>query len=160
MATGRLQHELKKRNPFDSPEQEAVINILRTNDQIQNRFGKLFRQFGVTASQYNVLRILAGEGKPMPCLEIASRTIQVVPAITGLIDRLENQGLVQRERCVEDRRVIYVTLTPKGEELLERMAEPVSKLHKKLLSHMTPKQLEQLSLLLETAREKWGDESD
>ena len=93
MAASKLQSELKKKRPFDLPEQEAVVNILRTNDRLQNRFGKLFRQYDLTSSQYNVLRILRGEGKPMPCLEIADRMIQVVPAMTGLLDRLENRSL-------------------------------------------------------------------
>jgi DNA-binding MarR family transcriptional regulator len=106
MTSGHLQRELKKKRPFESPEQEAMLNILRTNDQFQNRFGRLFREYGLTSSQYNVLRILRGEGKPMPCLEVADRMVQVVPAITGLIDRLEMQGLVSRERCTEDRRVV------------------------------------------------------
>ena len=59
-------------------------------------------------TQYNILRILRGEGKPLPILEIASRTITVVPGITGLIDRLERAGFVNRLRCQKDRRVIYV----------------------------------------------------
>lgn len=75
MTNGQLQRELKKKRPFESPEQEAVLNILRTNDQFQNRFGRLFREYGLTPSQYNVLRILRGEGKPMPCLEIGERMI-------------------------------------------------------------------------------------
>ena len=90
MSKNQLQNELKKKRPFDLLEQEAILNILRTNDQFQNRFGRLFREFDLTPSQYNVLRILRGEGKPMPCLEIADRMIQVVPAMTGLVDRLES----------------------------------------------------------------------
>jgi DNA-binding MarR family transcriptional regulator len=148
----RLQDELKKKRPFDSPEQEAILNILRTNDQFQNRFGRLFREYGLTSSQYNVLRILRGEGKPMPCLEIGERMIQVVPAMTGLLDRLEKQGLVRRERCTEDRRVVYVELTEKAKELLSQMDEPVDELHKQLMGHLTRPELKELSRLLEKAR--------
>ena len=147
-----LQQELKKKRPFDSPEQEAVINLLRTSDRFQNQFGKLFRQFGITASQYNVLRILRGEGQPMPCLEIADRMIQVVPAITGLLDRLEKQEFVVRRRCSEDRRVVYVELTDKARELLAKMDEPVMQMHRQLIGHLSPQQLKQLSRLLEQAR--------
>ncbi len=86
MSKSRLQNELKKKQPFDLPEQEAMLNILRTSDQFQNQFGRLFREYDLTHSQYNVLRILRGEGKPMPCLEIGDRMIQVVPAMTGLLD--------------------------------------------------------------------------
>lgn len=149
----KLQQELKKKNPFDSLEQESILNLLRTHDQFQNRFIRLFRDFQITPSQYNVLRILRGEDRPMSCLEIVERMIQVVPAMTGLLDRLEAQGLVQRDRGTEDRRVIYVQLTPKSKELLSRLDVPVSNLHSALIGHLTPTELKELSKLLEKARE-------
>lgn len=152
MSRSPLQKELKKREPFESPEIEPIINILRTSDQMQNRFGRLFREFGLTSSQYNVLRILRGEGKPLPSLEIASRLIQVVPAITGLIDRLEKQELVERQRCTDDRRVVYVDLTDRARSLLKKMDQPVLELHQELVGHMTRKELAQLSSLLVKAR--------
>jgi MarR family transcriptional regulator, 2-MHQ and catechol-resistance regulon repressor len=152
MTSGHLQRELKKKRPFESPEQEAMLNILRTNDQFQNRFGRLFREYGLTSSQYNVLRILRGEGKPMPCLEVADRMVQVVPAITGLIDRLEMQGLVSRERCTEDRRVVFIEITGKALELLSNLDEPVNQLQKQLIGHLTRPELETLNRLLEKAR--------
>src|ERR1700758_421492 len=110
MTTPKLQHELKKKRPFESPEQEAALSVLRTADQLQIRLARLLREHGLTPSQYNVLRILRGEGRPLPILEVASRTITVVPGITGLIDRLERARYVKRMRCEEDRRVIYVAL--------------------------------------------------
>ncbi len=152
MTTNRLQHELKKKHPFESPEQEATLNIIRTNDQFQNRFGRLFREHGLTSSQYNVLRILRGEGKPMPCLDIAERMVQVVPAMTGLIDRLEKQGLVRRDRCTEDRRVIFIELTDKGAGLLHQLDEPVMELHRNLIGHLSQTELKELSRLLEKCR--------
>ncbi len=152
MSSGQLQRDLKKKRPFESLEQAAMLNILRTNDQFQNRFGRLFRAYGLTSSQYNVLRILRGEGRPMPCLEVADRMIQVVPAITGLIDRLEKQELVSRERCTEDRRVVYVEITEKALELLNKMDKPVNDLHKRLIGHLTRPELQELNRLLEKAR--------
>ena len=56
MASNQLQRELKKKQPFESPEQEASLNIVRTSDQFLNRFGKLFWHYSLTSSQYNVLR--------------------------------------------------------------------------------------------------------
>ncbi len=153
MNSPRLQRELKKKRPFEMPEQEAILNIVRTSDQFHNRFGKVFREFGLTSSQYNVLRILRGEGQPLPCLEIADRMIQVVPAITGLIDRLEQQALVERQRCTEDRRVVFITLTAKAKSLLEKLDEPVNEMHRKLIGHLTRSELTELSRLLEKARE-------
>ncbi len=149
----KLRDELKKRQPFASPEQEAMLNILRTGDQFENRFGRLFREYGLTSSQYNVLRILRGDGKPLPSLEIADRMIQVVPAITGLIDRLEKQNLVKRRRCEEDRRVVYVEITSKALGILKKLDGPLMKLHEQLLGHMSRRDLQQLIRLLEKARQ-------
>src|SRR3954451_10775203 len=128
--TGTLQQEIKKKRPFDLPEQEAMLNILRTADQLQIRFARLFRSFGLTPQQYNILRILRGEGRALPILEIASRMITVVPGITGLVDRLENAGLVERKRCDHDRRVIYVAITPKAIDTLAEIDDPLEKLHR------------------------------
>jgi DNA-binding MarR family transcriptional regulator len=153
MAASKLQHELKKKRPFESPEQEATLSILRTGDQLEIRLARLLRQHGLTTSQYNVLRILRGEGKPLPILEIASRTITVVPGITGLIDRLERAGLVHRVRCEKDRRVIYVALTEQGAATLAGLDEPILALHHELLGHLSAAELKELIRLLEKVRE-------
>src|SRR5437764_13789094 len=128
--TSKLEHELKKKRPFELPEQEAAVSLMRTADRLQIRFARLLREYGVTPSQYNVLRILRGEGQPLPVLEIASRTVTVVPGITGLIDRLERAGFVNRLRCAKDRRVIYVALTDHGTETLALLDEPLLALHR------------------------------
>ncbi|MFN3152787.1 MarR family winged helix-turn-helix transcriptional regulator [Bremerella sp.] len=155
-----LKDELKKRNPFDSKEQEAILNILRTSDLFHNRLGRLLREYGLTGSQYNVLRILRGEGKPLPSLEIAGRLIQVVPAITGLIDRLEKQDLVSRVRCEKDRRVVYVEITDKALGILAQIDDPLMQMHQQLIGHLTPPELQQLIDLLEKSREAVTRDSD
>ena len=155
-----LQGELKKRRPFESLEQEAILNVLRTNDQYQIRLARLFRPHGLTPSQYNILRILRGEGEPLPILEIANRTITVVPGITGLIDRLEQAGLVVRKRCQKDRRVVWVTLTEKGQKTLAALDEPLERLHKRLLGHLSKTESKELIRLLEKAREAWSEETE
>ena len=153
MAVPKLQQELKKKRPFESPEQEAALSVLRTNDQLQIRFARLFRGHGLTPSQYNVLRILRGEGKPLPILEVAGRTVTVVPGITGLVDRLERAGLVRRERCAEDRRVIYVALTELGAKALAELDGPVLALHQQLMGHLSRDELRELGRLLAKVRE-------
>jgi DNA-binding MarR family transcriptional regulator len=151
--TSALQREIKKRTPFELPEQEAMLNILRTADQLQIRFARLFRKFGLTPQQYNILRILRGEGRPLPILEIASRMITVVPGITGLIDRLEAASLVVRRRCDNDRRVIYVAIAPRAVQLLAEIDAPLNAMHKQLLGHMSPDELASLIGLLEKSRQ-------
>jgi MarR family 2-MHQ and catechol resistance regulon transcriptional repressor len=153
VARMKLQNELKKNRPFESPEQEAALNLLRTNDQLQIRFARLFRDHGLTPAQYNILRILRGEGKPLPILEIASRTVTVVPGITGLIDRLEQAGFVNRERCEKDRRVINVAITETATKVLSELDEPLLNLHENLMGHLSQAELKELGRLLEKVRE-------
>jgi MarR family transcriptional regulator, 2-MHQ and catechol-resistance regulon repressor len=152
-----LQREVKKKQPFQSLAQEAALNLARTDDRIQIRFERLFRDYGLTPSQYNILRIVRGEGKPLPILEIAERTVTVVPGITGLIDRLERAEFVARRRCTEDRRVIFVDITAKGLEVLGRLDQPVLKLHETLMGHLSDKELRELIRLLEKVRESIAD---
>jgi DNA-binding MarR family transcriptional regulator len=155
MTTHKLQHELKKRRPFDSPYEEALLSLVRTNDRLEIQFERLFREHGITNSQYNVLRILRGEGRPLPILEIASRTVCVVPGITGLVDRLERAGFVNRLRCEKDRRVIYVALTDRGMETLAGLDEPLAEMHRKVVGHLSQSELKELIRLLEKLREPW-----
>ncbi|WP_417849988.1 MarR family winged helix-turn-helix transcriptional regulator [Thalassoglobus sp.] len=152
MANSRLQQEIKKKRPFESPRQEANLNVLKTTDLLQNRFGRFFREFGLTPSQYNVLRILREEGNPLPSLEVGARMIQVVPAMTGLIDRLEKQELVRRRRCKEDRRIVYIELTASALTLLEEIASPLMELHDRLSCELTVKEVKELTRLMEKMR--------
>ena len=156
----KLQDELRKQKPFESLEQEAALNLFRTSDRLQHRLAQLFREHGLTPSQYNILRILRGEGKPLPCLEIAHRTITVVPGITGLIDRLEEAGMVKRQRSEEDRRVVNVSITAAGKEVLDKLDEPLRQLHRRLLAHFSQQELTLLVQLLEKARQKCEEPAD
>lgn len=150
---GRLEKEIRKRRPFETVQQAVVLGLLRTGDLFHYRFGRLFREFDLNQSQYNVLRILEGAGQPLPCLEIAERLITMVPAITGLIDKLEEKGLVRRKRCSEDRRVWYVALTDAGGELIRKMEKPVTELYLELCNGLSQAECRKLVDLMEKARE-------
>lgn len=152
MPHSSLQQEIKKKKPFDIPEQEAFLNIIRTASFLEAEFDALFKRHALTNAQYNVLRILRGEGARMPSLAVAERLVTRVPDITRLVDRLEQAGLVKRERSTEDRRVVYVSIASKGLALLSSLDEPVRDLHKKQLAHMSRKDLAELSRLLTIAR--------
>ncbi len=76
----------------------------------------------------------------------------IVPAITGLLDKLETLGLVHRERSKGDRRVVYVSLTSQGTELLSQLDQPILDAHHQMCEHMSVDELNTLSHLLEKAR--------
>jgi DNA-binding MarR family transcriptional regulator len=158
-----LKDEIKKRKPFDSPGEEAYLNLLRTTGVLYANVERLFKQYGLSEPKYNVLRILRGakrngefNGHGVPSLEIADRMITRVPDITRLVDRLEADGLVRRRRCEEDRRVVWVEITAKGLKLLDEMDEPGARLNRELFRHMSHEELTELSRLLVKARNRPG----
>ena len=153
MAESVLQKELRKRRPFDAPEQEASLNLARTQDHVRQHFVRLFEEHGLSGPQYNVLRILRGHGGAgLSCLEIAGQMITRMPDITRLVDRLEAVGLVERARSAEDRRVVRVHITRAGLDRLARLDGPVLELHKRLLGHLSRAELAELNRLLVKAR--------
>lgn len=159
-----LQSEIKKRHPFESPEEEAFLNILRTGTLLASQGSQLLKAHGISEPQYNVLRILrgakAGGDAALPCLEIASRMITPVPDITRLVDRLEAAGLVERRRTPEDRRVVLVAITRAGLEKLSPLDKPVLDLHRRQLGHLSRAELASLNRLLVKARQAAAAETE
>lgn len=153
----KLQEELKRPVAFATLQQEALVNLLRIGDQLENQLSRFFREHGLTLSRFNVLRILSLDQRPLTCGEIAERMVQVVPAITSLVDHLEQQGLVQRQRCTDDRRVVHVQITPNGRDLCEQTMVPLSKLEKDLLKQLSSAELKSLIGLAEKIRGSLAD---
>ncbi len=152
MARG-LQAELKQRIPFTSIEQEAYLSLLRTSDALQSQVEEILKEFGLTGTQYNALRILRGAGSDgLPCSEIGERMITRDPDVTRLLDRLQKRGLVERSRGREDRRVIYGKITLAGLKLLREMDVPVAKHGREMLRHVGQRKLKDLIELLEQVR--------
>jgi DNA-binding MarR family transcriptional regulator len=112
------------------------------------------KPFGVTPTQYNVLRILRGAGEKGLCRnEVRDRLVAQVPDVTRLLDRMEEMKLIQRERDSDDRRLVNTTITRQGLRLLEDLEEPVARLHRRQLGHLGKADLRTLIDLLATARQ-------
>lgn len=153
-----LQRQLRKKNPFSSPAQEAHLNLARTHEFLAGHFARFFKQFGLSWTQYNILRILRGQGgEGVACQEIGDQMVTLVPDVTRLVDRLTEAGLVERRRTPRDRRVVLVALTQAGDELLDQLEQPVLELHEHTLGHLTINELNELSQLLAKARQPWEE---
>jgi len=117
-----LKGRIKQSVDFKSPIDEAFLNLLVAADYAQTQIDRICAEFDITRGQYNVLRILRGAGEAgHPRYEIAARMVEKAPDVTRLIDRLEKQGLVMRERSAEDKRHSITRITKKGLELLNRV---------------------------------------
>jgi DNA-binding MarR family transcriptional regulator len=152
--SGKLAVELKQNKPFAFLEEEATLNLIRTYEHIQQRQSEFFRQFQLTPTQYNILRILRGAGKDgITCSQAAERMLTADPDITRLLDRLEARRLIERERSVEDRRVVISRITADGLELLRSIDKPLAAFFKEQVGHVGREKLTQLIGILESIRE-------
>jgi DNA-binding MarR family transcriptional regulator len=138
-----------KRRRFDSPEQEAYLNLWRTYDLLKRIEDRLFAKWDLTAQQYNALRLLRGEHPAtLPTLSLARRLVSPAPDITRMLDKLESRNLVERRRPADNRRVVQVGISRAGLELLQELDEPVRQCGREQLGHLSPGQLTQLTELL------------
>jgi len=135
-----------------SPEESAYLDLLRTADVLTRGAIGVLKTEDLSLTQYNVLRILRGSPQGLPCGEIASRMITRDPDVTRLLDRMEKRGLISRNRETRDRRQVTTRVTPEGLKLVDRMDEPVQKIHRKQLGHLGKDRLRALSDLLAAAR--------
>jgi DNA-binding MarR family transcriptional regulator len=160
---GKLVKELHKVRPFDCPQQEAFLNVLRTADFLSRALEELLKPFNLSPSQYNVLRILRGarqshppnpEDSPggMSCRTIGEHMLTHDPDITRLLDRLEARALIARQRDTADRRVVTARITAEGLRVLKELDQPVADFHRAQFPGLPEARLAQLIELLELAR--------
>jgi DNA-binding MarR family transcriptional regulator len=148
-----LKLEIAQEPPFFSVEEEALLNVLRTSDQLNRAFHRITRDWGVTSTQYNVLRILRGaQPLGLTCSAIGSRMIAAEPDITRLLSRLKTLKLIRQQRDRHDRRVVWTKISEAGLELLREMDPVIQQAPIELLGHLDKAELADLIRLLELAR--------
>jgi len=147
------QSESKRRHA-GCPEEAAFLDLLRTTDLLSRGPAQVLRSEDLSATQYNVLRILRGAPEGLACGEIARRMITRDPDITRLLDRLEKRGLISRCRETRDRRTVLALITADALKLLTRLDEPVQEVHRRQLGHLGRERLRALAELLYATRSR------
>lgn len=112
-------------------------------------------QFGLSMPQFNILRILRGSNKAISVNTIKDRMVEKSPNTTRLMDKLLDKGLIERERCEEDRRVVYVKISQKGLELLvviDNVFQNEDQNSDMIPTSLSEEEAEQLSSLLDKIR--------
>ena len=162
-APGGIAAELGKRCPFECPEEEAYLNLVRTADRLSRQIDRLLKSRGLSQPLYNCVRILVGAERTaaacdrtqfhgLTITEIGDRLVAHAPDVTRLADRLERLGLAERRRCDADRRSVRLFPTARGRGAVDELADPLRELLRGQLGHLGEDRLAELSGLLLAAR--------
>ncbi len=116
---GDLSKDIK--STFKSNKVKALINIKYTSNWLSSKENEFFKPYGISPQQYNILRILRGAIDKVKVQVVKERMIERAPNATRLMDKLCDKNLIERERCSEDRRVVYVKITAEGLSLLKEV---------------------------------------
>jgi len=148
-----LQAELKQRKPFPRVTAEALVSVLRTAAVLDHQMTEALKPYGITHTQYNVLRILRGAGVDGLCgREVAGRMVSRVPDVSRLLDRMEETGLISRERDPDDRRHVTARITRKGLAVLEQATPQLEAVERARFGQVHDGQLRQLIEVLTSVR--------
>jgi DNA-binding MarR family transcriptional regulator len=149
-----LREEIKQTKPFASLAHEAHLSVVRTAAIVTDEVEQLLRPYGITGTQYNVLRILRGAEPDGLCRnEVRDRMITRMPDMTRLLDRMEEAGLVQRSRELDDRRMVLTRIAPKGRSLLAELDSVVEQEHHNRFTKLSNDDLRALIQILAKVRE-------
>ena len=148
-----IQSELRQSKPFRSIAQEATIALLRTASVVSRAVARVVEPSGLSLAQYNALRIIRGAGTGgIPTLSIRERMIDEGTTITRLLDKLDDAGLIRRERSYPDRRQVLCFVTDAGRKLLDSLDPQVNAMDEDVVASLDESQLETFVELLDTVR--------
>lgn len=147
----RIEDEIQQTKPFRSDYQKAAVNMLYTQGWIMEHMRKLFQPFDITVKQYNILRILKGAGKPISTSVIRERLIDKMSDTTRIIDRMLAKGLVEKNNCKSDKRLVDITISEKGIALLKKIEKKTKEMDR-IFKALTLKETQELNFLLDKLR--------
>jgi DNA-binding MarR family transcriptional regulator len=148
-----VQREIRQPRPFRSVRQEATVALLRTASVVRRAIERVVEPKGLSLAQYNALRIVRGAGTGgIPTLAIRERMIEEGTTITRLLDKLEEGGLIRRERALPDRRQVICYATPAGAALLDTLDPLVDASDAQAVATLSDDDVETLVRLLDAVR--------
>jgi DNA-binding MarR family transcriptional regulator len=115
-----IEQDIQQPN-FRNEFQKMGINLLYTANWLNEQIGKMLSEEGVTQQQYNILRILRGSTTPLSTLKIRERMLDKMSDTSRIVDRLIAKELVVKNTCEKDKRLVDITLSPKGLDLVDQL---------------------------------------
>src|SRR6202012_1375777 len=145
-----LENEINQRK-FRTEYQKARINIIYTYNWLTEQVKSMFGDWDITPQQFNILRILRGEGKPLSTLQIRQRMLDKMSDTSRIVDRLVKKGLVKKTANGENRRLVDVVITPRGKKVLEKI-DPFEEYADQVMQNLTEEETRTLNNLLDKLR--------
>lgn len=144
--------EAIQQKQFKDPFNKAVVNLLYTNSYLVTSQNALFKPYGISPEQYNVLRILRGQnGVPTTVSSIQDRMLNKMSNASRLVEKLKVKGLVKRSECPNDRRQVDVLITEEGLKVLAELQVKVEQGNKDFVN-LTLEEVNLLNDLLDKLR--------
>ena len=117
-----IKEEIQQTKPLRTSGEELILSLVKTVDLLKTGFDSLLKEHDLTLAQFNILRICRGaQGEGRTCSEISERMVTKVPDVTRLLDRMVKKGMVKRERCTSDRRIVWIFITDSGLDAINRV---------------------------------------
>lgn len=146
-----IKTDIKQKKPFRNGYHEAIVNLIYTYNWTTDQIKQKLKPYGITMQQYNVLRILRGAGEPITTSVIRERMLDKMSDTSRMVDRLHSKGLVVRSTCPSDKRLVDVTLSDTGRELLSQLDQFDTQMDA-IFKSLSEKEARLLSELLDKAR--------
>jgi DNA-binding MarR family transcriptional regulator len=128
------------------------INIIYTANWLNEKMGQILSTEDITQQQYNILRILRGSECPLSTLKIRERMLDKMSDTSRIVDRLIVKGLVEKTACIKDKRLVDITVTKKGLQLLEKL-DALNEQIDSILKGVSEKEAHTINQILDKLRE-------
>lgn len=136
---------------FRNPQNKAMVNILFTHAWLIERIKNFVKSENITPQQYNILRILRGSGVPLSTLQLRERMLDKMSDTSRIVERMITKGLLQKQTSKKDKRMVDVSITLGGIQLLEKMDTRNHELDS-IMHQLDEQELESLNNLLDKLR--------
>ena len=147
----KIESEIQQ-TAFRNEFQKVTINLLFSSSWVLEKIRLVLEKAGITPQQYNILRIIKGSPKPLSTLQIRERMIDKMSDTSRIVERLMRKGLVNKVVCPHDKRLVDITLTKEGDDLLQKMQNSNEELDV-IATSLTVEEAKTLNMLLDKLRE-------
>jgi DNA-binding MarR family transcriptional regulator len=146
-----IEKDIQQTN-FRNEFQKMSINIIYTANWLNEKMGQILATEDITQQQYNILRILRGSECPLSTLKIRERMLDKMSDTSRIVDRLIVKELVEKTACIKDKRLVDITISKKGLQLLEKL-DSLNEHIDSILKGVSEKEAQAMNQILDKLRE-------